>query len=73
VRRHHAAGVDDSVELPPGERRDPRVGGPVAAQRLDTVGVRAGQPSVEGRDLVSPRERRAHDRASDERRAADDQ
>jgi len=68
-----AAGVEDRVETAPGERQDALVGGPVAAKRLDAVGVLAGQPAVEGRDLVSSAERVAHERASDERRPADDQ
>jgi hypothetical protein len=73
VGRYLPAGVEDRVEMTPGERQDALVGGPVAVKRLDAVGVLAGQPAIEGRDLVSPAERVAHERAPDERRPADDQ
>jgi hypothetical protein len=73
VRRYQAARVDDHVETTPGERQDTLVCGPVTAKRLDAVDVLAGQPTIEGRDLVSPAEGVAHDRASDERRSANDQ
>jgi hypothetical protein len=56
VGRYLAARVKHRVETVPGERQDALVGRPVAAKRHDSVDVLAGQPAIEGRDLVSPGE-----------------
>jgi hypothetical protein len=76
VHRDQPARVDDRVETTPDERLHARIGGPVAAKHLDVLDVldvAAGESAIERRDLVPAVDGVAHDGASDERRAADDQ
>jgi hypothetical protein len=70
---HEAAGVDDDVEPPVLELAERARVGPVTAQRLDAVDVRARDAAVERGDCPAAAQRLDHRGAAEEGRPTDDE